>query len=367
MTRNLALTALTLAALLAPATAHAARAKDLGRFMGTREQTLTGVGLVVGLPQTGDTIMNRATAQQLVNRYQGVGLTVSLQDVMSRNTATVSVVARVRSDARSGDAMSVTVAANLDARSLEGGLLTPTLLFGPDGHVYGTAEGALTVGGYDIEVEGNRQRRNVATTARVNDGFILERELGTAMAYNELDTIEFVLDDPDFTTAQRLADAVDSEFGEGTAEVVSAATIAIALPEPFRGKFARFAASFEALDVDPDKPARVVINERTGTVVISDEIAVSPFAISHGGLKVTVQRVNQVVQPTMLSLGTTAEVANTTLEVNEDEGRLVLVEAVNLADLVAGLNTMGVKPRDLASILQAIAAAGALRAEIIVQ
>jgi flagellar P-ring protein precursor FlgI len=350
--------------------AEAARAKDLGAFFGVRDVQLTGFGLVTGLQQTGDTQINRATVQNLVERLRAQGIMVAQADLMSRNVALVSITASVRSDLRVGSRFDVQVSSAGDARSLEGGVLQPTLLFslGELDAVYAVAQGPLTIGGFNVEEGGAQSRKNVTNTGSVPGGAILERDIAPMADFATMESVEFLLDEDhrDFTTAMRLADAVNAAFGKEIADPMSASTVRIQIPEELRGKFARFAAQVEQVLVDPDVVSRVVIDARTGTVVMGGTVTVRPFAIAHGGLKIEVQDQRVASQPEAFSRGgDTVVVENTFVGVNEERGELILVNAVSLADLVGALNTMGVTPRDLVVIVMAIRDAGALDAEVV--
>ncbi len=345
--------------------ALAARAKDVGRFFGVRENTLTGPGLVVGLRRTGDSSRNLATLRSLVSRLQGQGLSLGIDDVTSRNAAMVMVRATLPPDYRPGDRVDVTVASTADASSLEGGILVWTPMFDQGNQLVAVAEGPLIVGGFAADAAGNAIRKNSPTAGIVPGGALIERENHRAVDYASLEAIDFVLDKPDFATSDALATAVNEAFGSEIAAPLTASTVRIQIPEELRGRFPTFASRVEAVEVELDAPARVVISERTGTVVMGGNVQISPVAVAHGGLTVQVRRVNQLSQPAPLSLGTTASVSNSQIEAEEKEGQLVLVEGAQIGDLVAALNTMGVKPRDLVVILQAIREAGALQAEIV--
>jgi len=347
--------------------ASGTRAKDVGRFYGVRENTLSGPGLVIGLRRTGDSPRNIATQRALVAQLQGRGVSLSIDDLASRNAALVMVRAALPPDYRAGDRVDVTVASTSDATSLEGGVLVWTPMFDQSRQLVAVAEGPLVVGGFSAQSAGNTVRKNAPTTAMVPGGAIVERENDRAMDYASLETTEFVLDNPDFATAAALEDAVNGAFGGEVAQAVSASTIKMTIPEELRGRFPRFAAQVEAVDVAVDIPARVAINERTGTVVMGANVTIAPVAVAHGGLTVEIRRVNQASQPAPLSFGTTAAISNVEVNAEEAEGELVLVEGASIADLVAALNSLGVKPRDLVVILHAIRNAGALQAEIVTQ
>lgn len=349
-----------------PDPAEAARAKDVGRFFGVRENTLTGPGLVVGLRRTGDSPRNAATLRSIVSRLQGQGVSLTVDDVTSRNAALVMVRATLPPDYRAGDRVDVSVASTADATSLEGGILMITPLFDQGGNLVGVAEGPLIVGGYAAGAAGNAVRKNNPASAMVPGGGIVERENPRPMDYSALETADFILHDPDFVTVGRVATAVNDAFGADVAAATSSSTVRIQIPDALKGRFPEFAAQVESLQVELDTPARVVISERTGTVVMGGDVTITPVAVTHGGLTVEVQRVNAVSQPAAFSTGSTAAVSNTVVSAKEADGELVLVQGAQIADLMAALNTMGVKPRDLVLILHAIHRAGALQAEIVV-
>ncbi len=356
---------LALLACTVPLEATAARAKDVGRFFGVRDNTLTGPGLVVGLRRTGDSPRNAATLRSIVSRLQGQGLSLGYEDIRSRNAALVMVRATLPPDYRAGDRADVSVASAADASSLEGGILMWTPLFDQSNQLVAVAEGPLVVGGFSTTAAGNAVRKNSPTSGIVPGGAMVERENARAMDYASLDVADFVLDNPDFATVDALATAVNEAFGTELAEPVSASTVRMTLPEDLKGKFPVFAARVEAVEIEIDAPARVVISERTGTVVMGGDVRIAPVAVAHGGLTIKVRRVDQASQPGLLSLGTTAVVSNTEITATEEDGELTLVEGAQIGDLVAALNAMGVKPRELVVILQAIREAGALQAEIV--
>ena len=350
--------------LLLGAPAHATRAKDIGSFHGLQDNVVTGTGLVVGLSRTGDTSRNKAAVRSLLTRLKGMGVSFPENEVQSRNVAMVMVTATMPATSRNGGNIDVTVASTGDATSLEGGLLLPTPLHGMDGEIHALAEGSVVVGGFSFDSAGGSAKKAVPTVGSVIDGGSIVREVDT-LDYNALASVEFVLDDPDFTTAMRIADAINEEFEEPVAEPRDGSTIDLAIPGDYEAKFARFAARIEGVEVTVDLPARVIIDERTGTVVMGADVQVSAVAVAHGALTIEVRRVNQVSQPAPLSLGNTAIIQNSVIDFNEADGQLVLVEGVNIGDLVSALNAMGVKPRDLITILKAMRAAGAVHAEVV--
>ena len=343
-----------------------ARAKDVGRFYGVRENTLAGPGLVVGLRRTGDSPRNAATMRSIVSRLQGQGVPLGVDDVTSRNAALVMVRATLPPDYRAGDRIDVTVASTADATSLEGGILMWTPLFDQGNKLVAIAEGPLVVGGYAADTAGSAVRKNSPTSAMVPSGAIVERENPRAIDYAALETAEFVLDKPNFMTAERLATAINGAFGAEIAQPVSSSTITLQIPDDLKGKFPVFAARIEAIEVEVDQPARVVISERTGTVVMGGNVTVAPVAVAHGGLTVEVQQINAASQPAPFSAGTTTTISNSIVKATEANGELAIVQGAQITDLVAALNAIGVKPRDLLVILHLIREAGALQAEIVV-
>ncbi len=347
--------------------AFAVRAKDVGHFHGVAAQSIEGTGLVVGLRRTGDSARNEAAIRALATRLQGMGMRLDVEDLASRNIALVYVHAEITPDARVGQRLDVVVSAAGDASSLEGAVLMSTPMYDKRGEIVAIAEGPLVTGGFAVDAGGSAARKNTPTSARGDRAAMVVREDPDAIDYGALETVDFVLRDPDFTTASRLAEALDAAFGAPVATPRSASTISISIPVDLRGKFPTFAAKVEEVDVDLDVAARVVVNERTGTVVVGADVRIDPVAVAHGGLMVEVRRRNAVSQPGPLSLGTTVPVRNTDVEVREQEGQVSLVEGASIGDLVAALDALGVPPRDLIVILQAIRAAGALQAEVVVQ
>ncbi|MEQ1568374.1 MAG: flagellar basal body P-ring protein FlgI [Myxococcota bacterium] len=345
--------------------AYATRAKDIGQFHGVRDNPLTGAGLVVGLKRTGDSTRNEASIRALASRLQGLGVSLQVDDIAARNVALVMVSATLGPDQRTGSRIDVHVASTGDATSLEGGLLLLTPLMGPDGNVYALAEGPVVVGGFDAGSGGSGTTKNSPTTGQAPNAAIVEREVANAIDLNEATEVEFVLSRPDFTTAAHLAEAVDAAFGEPIAIPRSSSTVVLTVPADYAGQFARFAALVGEVQLEVDAPARVVVSERTGTVVMGADVRIAPVAIAHGGLTIEVRRKDEVSQPGPLSKGQTTVVPRAEVGATEATGQLVLLEGAAIGDLVSALNKMGVKPRDLIVILQAIESAGALHAEVV--
>jgi flagellar P-ring protein precursor FlgI len=345
--------------------AQATRAKDVGAFHGVRDNQLQGAGLVVGLQRSGDSTRNVAAIRSLASRLQGMGQSLDLDELSSRNIALVMVTATLGPDARAGTRLDVTVASTGDAVSLEGGMLLWTPLFDQLGRIAAVAEGSLVVGGFTVGTSGNSARKNKPTVGRISAGALIQIEGPSGIEYATVQDIDYILNTPDFTTASRLAEAVNGDFGTDIASATSASTVHLVMPEEYHGKFPNFAARIESIELAVDAPATVVVNERTGTVVVGANVRVSAVAVAHGGLTIEVRRLNGASQPAPLSAGVTEVIQNTVIEANEQDGQLVMVEGVDIGALVSALNDMGVKPRDLIVILQAMHSAGALQAEIV--
>jgi len=375
MMRNISLlaTALFVAATLSCPSRAAAQEvplKALGRFDGWRENALIGYGLVTGLAGSGDTRRNAVTRQALGNVLSRLGTTVTDEQISSRNVATVIVTARLPASANVGDRIDATVASIGDARSLAGGTLLMTPLLGPDQKPYALAQGPLIVGGHSFESDLNRQQRNYPTSAVLQDGATIEAPVDARILGSEGE-ITFLLNDPSFATAQRIAEGVNARFGVELATVRNADEVRIR----FNGapqQFAAFAAELEALQIQPDAAPRVVINERTGTIVAGGDVMISSVVISQGDIRVTVTAENYASQPSFIS-GFANDVrslivTNTKLDVEQGVGDAVIrFPNTAVADLVQGLAQARVNTRRTISILQAIKAAGALHADIIVQ
>jgi flagellar P-ring protein FlgI len=343
----------------------AVRAKDIATFHGVRQNPISGVGLVVGLDRSGDSRRNTASLRALANRLRGMGVNIELDEIQARNVAMVMVSATISAHHRTGSVIDVNVASAGDATSLEGGSLLPTLLVGLDGSIYAVAQGALVVGGFSATQDGSGTQKNTPTNARLVGGGFVEREVASRVDFNTMNSVDYILMDPDYTTATRLAEALDVQFGSDVSSVRDSATITLNLPQEYLGDFARFASEVESTTVEVDVAARVVINERTGTVVMGSDVQVSAVAVAHGGLTIEVERSTDVSQPAPLSGGTTEVVSESTVTATEESGQLRMVEGISIGVLVSALNDLGVNPRDLIVILQAIRSAGALHAEIV--
>ncbi len=349
----------------AAAASATSRVKDVADFEGVRDNHLVGYGLVVGLNGTGDTLRNTMfTQESLVAMLERLGVSTRGAELKTRNVAAVMVTANLPPFTRTGSRIDVTVSALGDAKSLRGGTLLVTPLLGADGEVYAVAQGALSVGGYEAQGQASSVTRGVPTSARLPSGAIVEREIDFSL--DKAATLKVALRNPDFTTAERIAEAINGRFGAGQARAVDSATVSLNVPQAFRGQTATLMSEVEQLRVEPDQPARIVIDEGNGIVVMGENVRISRVAVAQGNLTVRVTETPQVSQPNPLGQGETVAVPRTSVEVNDQSDRrmTVLDTGVTLDELVKGMNALGVGPRDMIGIIQAIKAAGALQAEI---
>lgn len=351
-------------ALMAPAFANP-RIKDIADIEGVRENQLVGYGLVVGLDGSGDTLRNSAfTRQSLNSLMERFNVNIRDADLRTGNVAAVLVTAHLPPFATQGSRMDVTVSAMGDASSLQGGVLIATPLMGADGQVYAVAQGSIAVGGFSAEGDGASITRGVPTNGRISNGAIIERELRFDLASR--DEIRLALRNPDFTTARRMADAINAYIGTGTAHATDPATVVVSRPASFAGDMVSLVADVEQLRVAADMRARVVIDESTGTIVMGENVRVSTVAIAQGNLTITVSETPIASQPGAFAEGgETVVLPRTQVTAEEDGMQLGVLEGtVSLRELVDGLNALGVSPRDMITILQTIKASGALQAEI---
>jgi flagellar P-ring protein precursor FlgI len=350
----------------------AIRVKDLGRLQGWRDNALVGYGIVTGLAGTGDSPGSAATKQALSNVLSQFNLTVPAAQIQSRNVAVVMISAEMPAFAREGDTLDATVTSAGDARSLVGGSLLVAPLMGPNGHTYALAQGPLSVGGYRYDSNGNVVQKNHPTVGSIPNGARVEVGVRAEMPENK-DLLTFILTDPDYTTANRLAGAINERFGKALAVARDAEGVDIAVPADERSQLVNFISRIEVVAITPDQRARVVINERTGTVVSGGDVRISPVAISQGDLKIAITSTNTVSQPNAILGGynpgvRTALVTNTTVGVDEQQGAgYVPPGSTSVADLVQSLARLKTNTRDVISILRAVKAAGALHAELVVQ
>lgn len=353
-----------LSAAPGPAAAQT-RVKDLVTFDGVRRNQLVGYGLVVGLNGTGDRLINTPfTEQSLKGMMERLGINTRGETLRTRNAAAVMVTASLPPFPRQGTTVDVTVSALGDATSLLGGTLVVTPLLGADGEAYAVAQGPLSVSGFTAGGAAATVTKGVPTTARIANGATVERELKFAL--NDVSAVRMALRNPDFTTAIRIADAVNGRLGTGNARVVDLTTVDVRITGAYVGNVSRLIGEIEQLAVRPDAIARVVVDERSGTIVIGDDVRVSRVAITQGNLTVRVVETPQVSQPQPFSNGSTVVVPRTDVQVQEGNGRQFVTVGgnVSLQQLVNGLNALGVGPRDMVAILQAIKAAGALHADL---
>jgi flagellar P-ring protein precursor FlgI len=348
---------------LLPQFALAARIKDIAAFDGVRENQLIGYGLVVGLNGSGDTDQTKFPVQSLVGALERMGVTVNRNEITVKNIAAVMVTAQLPPFAKQGNRLDVLVSSVGDSKSLAGGTLMMAPLKGADGQVYAVAQGAILTNSFSYGGQAASAAKNHPTAGTVPGGALIERELPNVLADKK--DLKLNLHQSDFTTASRMATAINDRFKVQVATLTDPGSVLIAVPDPFRGRVVEFVAELERLEVNPDVTARVVMNERTGTIVMGENVRISTVAVSHGNLTVVVKETPKVSQPGPLSKGITTVVPRTELKVVEEKVNLSLLrEGANLGEVVRGLNTLGVTPRDLLGIMQAIKAAGALNAEL---
>lgn len=357
---------LALAALLA-SSADAARIRDVARFQGLRENQLVGYGLVVGLDGTGDKKTTGFTMRSMSNLLESVGLTIRPEDMAVKNVAAVLVTATLPPFSREGSRIDVNLASIGDASSLRGGVLIQTPLEAADGAVYAVAQGPIAVGGFSADSPGgSRVSQNQVTVGRIPGGALIEREVEFALPSDGY--VDLILDRADVTTAQRVAQAAQKVLGGG-AQAIDPGTVRIAVSDTSSSGLVALMAKVGEAEVEPGTPSRVVINERTGTVVAGGRVTVHPVAISHGSLSIRIQNENLVSQPNPFSgpNASTTVVPNSEIRVSEGGGSFVSVPGSSTIDeLAQALNALGVTPRDVIAIFQALKEAGALDAELVI-
>lgn len=344
-----------------PVFANNVRIKDIAHIDGIRDNQVIGYGIVVGLPGTGDNSISTQLTNQAMLTNLGTVIKNSI-DIKKGNAAAVMVTATIPPFARNGDKIDVLVSSLADAKSLEGGVLIQTQLQAANGEVVAVAQGPLSTGGTDVSAGGSSKRTSIVTSGRIPDGAIIERDINTDIGDDY--GIKLVLNKSDFTMAARVAQVVNQSLAPSKA--VNGSMIDITIPESYINDRISFISALENLTVNKtDSAAKVVINERTGTIVIGSEVKLLPAAVAHGNLTVTVSTINEISQPNAFGQGNTAAVQNSQITVDKGKGRLIQLSAnSNLNDLVRALNTIGVTPYDLISILQALKAAGSLQAEL---
>ncbi len=356
--------ALALTLFLASASpAGAVRIKDLAEIKGVRSNQLVGYGLVVGLDGTGDGKKSLFTIQSMVSMLEKMGITVQAKDIAVANVAAVMVTADLPAFSKAGSRIDALVSSIGDARSLQGGTLLLTPLRAPNGQVFAVGQGPVNTGGFSAGGAGGSVQKNFPTVGRVINGALVEREI--ELDFNRRNALNLSLHRADFTTASRVSDAINAHFYGQIATAPDSGTVQVRVPEAYTGNLVELVAMIEGLEVQPDAVARVVINERTGTVVMGENVRLSTIAIAHGNLSIVIKESAAVSQPPPFSTGETVAVPDTDITVREGANQLVVMPAgASIGEVVRALNALGVSPRDLIAIFQAIKAAGALQSEL---
>ncbi len=348
----------------APAAAQMVYLKNIAHVQGVTGNQLVGYGVVVGLQGTGDSTSVIFTSQTIQNILQTFGLTVSQNEVRTRDVAAVMVTAILPPFAHSGDNVDVDVSAMGDSSSLQGGTLVLTELRAANNLVYATAQGPVSVGGFVAGFQGASLNKNYTGAGRIPNGGVIARDMVTPIQ-SDPSGFNYVLTTPDFKTAANLAGVLNAHFGYGTAQALDAETVRVNLPSAYRGNPVQFLADASDLSMAQDQLAKVVMNERTGTIVFGGDIKLAPCAIAHGDLSITIATQNQVVQPNPFASGQTAIQSNSTVSAQEKGRRLTFIAgAATLGSVVRALNALGVSPRDLIAIVQALRESGSLQADL---
>lgn len=345
--------------------AGAARIKDIASLKGVRTNQLIGYGLVVGLNGTGDGSGTGFTTQTLVNMMERLGIHATADDVKVANVAAVMVTADLPPFAREGSKMDVLISSVGDAKSLQGGTLLMTSLKGADNNIYAIAQGPLIVGGYvSTGSSGTGTSKNHPTVARIPNGASIEREID--FNFSDMTDLTIALNQPDFTTAQRMSRAINSGLKVDVASPVDSGTVKVMIPDSYKGNMVDMVASLEQIEIQPDMEAKIILSERTGTVIMGNDVRISPVAIAHGNLSVQIKEKTEVSQPAPLSQGETVATPDSDVSVTEEDKRLIIVapEGASLGGVVNALNAIGISPRDLITVFQVIKASGALQAEL---
>ncbi len=357
--------------LLGAGRADAARVKDLAQLHGVRNNQLMGYGLVTGLNGTGDDLKKSVfTLQAVYNMMTRHGITINpdnIKDIKVKNVAAVMVTATLPPFAKSGSTLDIQVSSMGDAKSLAGGTLLMTPLVGPDGNVYAVAQGPVTVGAFAFGGRAAQVQKNHPTVGNIAGGALVEQSVGVDLGTDG--KLQYQLRNADFTTAANMAQTINSRFGEGTAFPESSGLVKVDIPEKFQKDVVDFVAAIEVLNVEADSPAKIVVNERTGTIVMGKDVRLSTVAVSHGNLSLIIREDTEVSQPNPLAEGETVIAPSTDIKVVEDEGQLVVLDmnkGVSIGDIANALNAIGATPRDLIAIFQAIKASGSLHGELII-
>lgn len=355
-------------AFLTPAQADVStRIKDIVQFEGVRDNMLVGYGLAVGLKGTGDTLLNAPfTQQSIIGMLERLGVNINNNAMTTYNVAAVMVTATLPPFTNQGSRIDVTVSTLGDSKSLQGGTLLVTPLLGADGQVYAESQGSISVSGFTASgSSGSSVTQNIPTAGRIANGAIVEREIPFQLA--NMSSTRLSLHNPDFTTARRIANVINEHLKSTVASAQNPASVQLNLPDGYRGGMVNLITDIEQLTVMPDQPARIVIDERSGVIVMGNDVHISTVALAQGNLTIRISETPQVSQPTAFSQGgTTVTVPRTdiTVDSGKDNHLGLLKSGVSLQDLVSSLNALGIGPRDIITILQSIKAAGALQADI---
>lgn len=347
--------------LALPLTSHGERLKDIASFQGASPIQLTGYGIVVGLAGTGDKKGADFTQESLANMMTRMGVKVDKESLKLSNAAAVMVTAPLTPFAKRGAHLDITISSIGNAKSLAGGTLLLTPLRAVNGEVRALAQGALAIGGAGDA----KSKKNHLLVARIADGATVERELNTGFSHKP--TMVLNLHNPDFTTSSRIALKINATFGKNTARTMDSGAVQLTMPSYMKGRITEFIAKVENLTVSPDTPARIVVNEKTGTVIIGENVRIGTVALAHGNLTITVTETKNVSQPNALAPGETVVTKEKNTTLTEEEANVMLMpRGTTIQELVNALNAIGVSPRDMISIFQGIKAAGALQAELVV-
>lgn len=336
---------------------------NITRIQGIRDNQLTGYGIVVGLAGTGDSNRSQATLQSVSNMMGEFSIDVTPDQIRSKNLAAVMLTADLKPFVHSGDRIDVTVSSMGDADSLQGGTLVMSPLKAANGQVYAVAQGPVSIGGFNVQGGGSNVRKNHPTVGRIPNGALVEREIKFDL---NKDQIKLLLQNPNFKTADNIAKALNNklEYNE-IANASDAGTVKVDVPDEFKDRVVDFIAQVNNTEVRSNMDAKIVIDEKTGTIVLSHNVRISTVAVAHGNISVTIKTKEEVSQPPSFSEGETEKTEETEIEVSEEEGNIVMISNENtIEDLVSALNTIGASPRDIVSIIQKIKAAGALHAKL---
>lgn len=341
---------------------YAERIKDIASFEGVRDNQLIGYGLVVGLDGSGD--KGQAAVQGIVNMLKRMGLTINTNELKSKNIAAVVITAVLPPFAKPGTKIDALISTIGDAKSIQGGTLLLTPLKGPDGKIYALAQGPVSIGGFAVEGAGATAQKNHTTAGKIPDGVTIEKEPPFILGNGK--DIRLFLRKADFTTADMMSRQINNALNGNHAVATDASSVRLSIPSEYKDNIVGLITKVEMLDVKVDMPAKIIINERTGTIVIGENVTISPVAIAHGSLSIEVKEMPEVSQPLPFAPkgAETVTVPRTDITVKEQQGALLQVSGVTLGEIVRALNTLGVTPRDLISILQALKASGALKAEL---